>query len=224
MKNNRIYRLDEDRLELKPINSIIKLFLNNPLILCGIIFFCIICCCAKYWQIETKHSYQVEQMNAKIKVLETQLEMEAEIDSLHIRIAEATLEGHRRIPFNDSVVYEYIKSCNAWYPEIIMAQFKLESGGGVSEIARQANNFFGMRPVSGGRKNYTTQRHGDSYKGYAVYDNWKLSVIDKVLWEHFRFGGVKPERQEYIRSHMDYAEAEGYISRIEQIGSVYKNK
>lgn len=43
MKYNRIYRLDEENLELKPINPIVRFFLNNPLILCAIIIFCLGC-------------------------------------------------------------------------------------------------------------------------------------------------------------------------------------
>jgi hypothetical protein len=168
-----------------------------------------------------KKDNTIRKLTAQVDELNRIVEMEEESDTLHIRIAQATLEGKKDIPFNDSIIFDYIVSCKAWYPDIIMAQFKIESTSGTSDVAKHANNFFGMKPVGGKRKHYTTQRHGDSYYGYAVYDNWKLSILDKILWEHFRFNGVKPDKETYLKAHLNYAEADEYLKIIKKTAKQY---
>ena len=219
MENNRLYRFDKENIELKPISRIKQLFYENTFFLVFIVFFVMLL----LWISDSiKQSKTIIDLETQVEILTRTVEMEEESDTLHIRIAQATLEGKKNIPFNDSIVFAYIVSCKAWYPDIIMAQYKIESTSGTSDVAKNANNFFGMRPVSGKRKHYTTQRHGDSYCGYAVYDNWKLSILDKILWEHFRFNGMKPDKETYLKAHLNYAEADEYLKVVKKVAAKYR--
>lgn len=218
MENNRLYRFDKENIELKPVKRISQFLYENMFSVVFIVFTVML----MLWIGDSLKQYStITKLEAQVAELTRTLEMEEESDTLHIRIAQATLEGKKDIPFNDSIIFDYIKSCKAWYPDIIMAQFKIESASGTSDVAKKANNFFGMKPVGGKRKHYTTQRHGDSYHGYAVYDNWKLSILDKILWEHFRFNSVKPDRETYLNSHLNYAEADEYLAIIKKTAKQY---
>lgn len=110
---------------------------------------------------------------------------------------------------NDSILYDFLKDNNAWYPEILLKQAKIESGNYKSNIYVNSCNLYGMRKV--GKRN-TTQR--GTYNGYGVYDNWCLSVLDRMLWDVFYFKNVKPTREEYLKAMSIYAEDSNYISKI----------
>lgn len=218
MENRRLYRFDKENIEFKPLSKIGQFLYENMFYVVAFVFIFMF---VLWLDDSLKQSNIIRKLTAQVEELTRIVEMEEESDTLHIRIAQATLEGKKDIPFNDSIIFDYIKSCKAWYPDIIMAQFKIESASGTSDVAKKANNFFGMKPVGGKRKHYTTQRHGDSYHGYAVYDNWKLSILDKILWEHFRFNGVKPDRETYLNSHLNYAEADEYLAIIKKTAKQY---
>jgi len=120
---------------------------------------------------------------------------------------------------SDSTVYEIICECGAWYPEIIMAQYKIESGGGKSTLAKSSNNLFGMRVAM---RRPTTQLSGTSNSGYGVYLNWEHSIIDRILWERWIFKGEKPNYESYMsRLETIYAESSCYRATIETAARKY---
>lgn len=221
MQNERLYSYNDEDLGLRRVSKR-SVFINVGKFFLPYIILAFLIPSAYYVVKRDSYEGQISLLNERIDELVRNIEMEEESDTLHIKIAQATLEGRTNQPINDSIVFEYIVSCKAWYPEVIMAQYRIESGGGTSDIAKKANNLFGMRPVRGERKHYTTQRYGDNYCGYAVYDNWKLSILDKILWEHYIFNGVKPDRETYISAHANYAEAPNYIENIKRLAERYR--
>lgn len=115
--------------------------------------------------------------------------------------------------WSDSTVYDIIEECGAWYPDIVMAQYIIESGSGSSNLARQANNLFGMRVA---QRRPTTQLSGVDRNSYGVYLNWEHSIIDRVIWEQWLWKGQQPGREEYINKISSiYAEAPDYKTKIE---------
>lgn len=123
-------------------------------------------------------------------------------------------------PTEDNVM-EFVEICNCWYPDIIMAQYRLESKMGTSDVAKRDNNLFGMKKAWS-RKSVRCK--STDRKGYAVYNNWQLSVIDRILWEESVFKGTKPTRQEYLaKIKAIYAEDQNYISKIIKLSEDYKN-
>lgn len=134
------------------------------------------------------------------------------------------LENVTSKPSKDTV-YNFIKSCNPWFAEYIMAQYIIESTSGTSDVAKNANNLFGMKKISEkGRHRPTTQIPGVDYNGYGMYKNWQLSVIDRILWELWRFKDKKPSETNYVNSLYRYAEAEHYVEIIKSVAKKYKNK
>ena len=110
---------------------------------------------------------------------------------------------------NDSILYKFLIDNNARYPEILLNQAKLESGNYTSNIYNSNNNLYGMKKVS---KRQTTQ-NGEN-KGYGIYNNWCLSVLDRILWDIYIFKGQKPTKEEYFKALQIYAEDTNYINKI----------
>ena len=111
---------------------------------------------------------------------------------------------------NDSILYAFLKDNNAWYPEILLKQAKLESGNYTSDVYTNANNLYGMKKVG---KRQTTQLN-TTYKGYGCYTNWCESVLDRMLWDINRFNNIKPTEEEYLEAMSIYAETENYIELL----------
>ena len=73
------------------------------------------------------------------------------------------------------------------------------------------HNLYGMKKVY---KRQTTQ-HGE-LNGYGVYDNWCLSVLDRLLWDMFTFKNIKPTKEEYLNAlkRANYATDPDYIKKL----------
>lgn len=79
--------------------------------------------------------------------------------------------------FSEEKLIELIAKMNFKFPEVVLAQARLESGYYNSELFLNNSNLFGMR-VAGSR---ITLNQGKK-QGYANYTDWKESVIDYSLW------------------------------------------
>lgn len=117
------------------------------------------------------------------------------------------------IAVNDSVD-EFIDGLCLWYPEYIKAQYRLESGNCKSVLAKDNNNLFGMMVP---KRRMTTANKLEKKTGYAKYDNWQLSVLDRILWEIVFFDGKKPSLDDYKKSFSVFAEDEGYLKKLDSI-------
>lgn len=116
-------------------------------------------------------------------------------------------------------VWEFIKKCDSWYPDIVMMQAVQESNVGKSDVAKRCNNLFGMTKPEKRKLRCDINRNNKKEK-YAEYLDWRFSVIDRILWERwlFRNYNKKPSIDEYMKviDNM-YSETEGYAT------IVYKN-
>lgn len=109
---------------------------------------------------------------------------------------------------DDSILYQFLIDNNAWYPDILLKQAKIESGNYSSNIYKSNNNLYGMRKPY---KRSTTQ--SGINKGYGLYQNWCLSVLDRLLWDYYHFD-EKPTKEEYLNKLQFFAEDSNYISKI----------
>ena len=144
-----------------------------------------------------------------IKELSTKVEQEEQMLSLEYSIGYWFINQPEQI--NDSILYVFLKDNNAWYPEILLKQAKLESGNYLSDVYMNSNNLYGMKKVG---KRQTTQLN-TTYKGYGCYTNWCESVLDRMLWDINRFNNVKPTEEEYLKAMGIYAEDTCYLSKIQ---------
>ena len=117
-------------------------------------------------------------------------------------------------------VADLVAICDCWYPDIIMAQYQLESSFGTSPVAKKNHNLFGMKKAWT-RKSVRCRAFDKA--GYAIYNNWQLSVIDRIFWEEYEFHNKKPTRAEYLaKIKRIYAEDANYIAKIERISAEYR--
>lgn len=134
---------------------------------------------------------------------------ESSIRNLEELIGKYHIEGAGKL--QDSTVFHVLEECGAWYPDVIMAQYIIESGRGTSRLARTNNNLFGMRCAV---RRPSTQL--SSSGSWGLYLNWEHSIIDRVLWDHWVFKNRKPDYSVYLSKIASiYAEAPEYLDRLE---------
>lgn len=114
-------------------------------------------------------------------------------------------------PFTEQKVRDYLKELHVRYPEVAIAQMKLESTSGTSNIFRQNNNLFGMKNPE---KRPTTSL--GIKNDHAYYSHWRLSVVDYALYQAFVSNAENISTEEewinYV-GHM-YAEDSNYKKKL----------
>ena len=73
----------------------------------------------------------------------------------------------------DQQVYDELKKYNVKYPQIVLAQAKLETGNYTSTLCKKHGNLFGLK------------RKG----GYVKFNNWKESVKAYRDWVQYKYKG-----------------------------------
>lgn len=119
---------------------------------------------------------------------------------------------------NDDLALLLMREIDMQHPHIVLAQMKLESGNYQSKLAKENNNYFGMR--------HPAQRLTVSVKsknGYAHYRNWCYSVLDYALWQR-RYAYNLSEDDYLTKLSNVYAEDEKYIDKVSKIAkNIWKN-
>lgn len=159
----------------------------------------------------TKH---VNNLSNELSVINDNIQT----DIIYRETGEAFIKNN--IPFpNDSLinVYQYVKQLKAWYPEVIFAQLLLESNNGKSFLAKNYNNYFGMKKA----KSRPSLQLPNTYNGYAIKLNWQHSIIDRILWDKYMFNNIKPSKTEYIKALSIYAEDKDYVPKLKQVLQKY---
>lgn len=108
----------------------------------------------------------------------------------------------------DSVVLRLMSDLGVQHKHIVLAQMKLESGNYQSKLAKENNNYFGMR--------HPAQRLTVSVKsknGYAHYRNWCYSVLDYALWQR-RYAYNLSEDDYLTKLSNVYAEDKEYCNKL----------
>jgi len=166
-------------------------------ILCAIFWFGLLFMFIKYHKEKSKNEF-----------LEEKIQQEEQMLSLEYSIGYWFINTPKEI--NDSILYQFLLNNNAWYPDILLKQAKIESANYTSNIYKNTNNLYGMKRVG---KRQTTQLN-NTYNGYGSYNNWCLSVLDRMLWDVFIFKGKKPSKEEYLNAMNIYAEDDFYIQKL----------
>lgn len=124
-------------------------------------------------------------------------------------------------PYSEEKVAIYLKELNVKYIDVAVAQMKLESANGTSDIFRFNNNLFGMKNP----KKRATTSLGEK-DNHAYYSHWRQSVIDYALWQNFVSNAENLSSEsdwiDYI-GHM-YAEDGKYKLKISKIIAYGRSK
>jgi len=113
------------------------------------------------------------------------------------------------LPFSEENLRAVIKKFGIRFPDIVIAQAKLETGHFTSKSFTKHNNLFGMKVP----KSRLTVATGESF-GHARYDHWTYSVMDYALFQS-TFARKIRTRKGYMRYlSRNYAEDESYVQKI----------
>ena len=105
---------------------------------------------------------------------------------------------------------------NMEHPHIVFAQMRLESGNFKSDLAKNNDNFFGMKYP---RQRATVAQGVD--RGYAYYRSWSYSVLDYAIWQRRYASGLTEE--EYLEMLSEkYAEDKSYVKKVKSIADSIK--
>ena len=135
----------------------------------------------------------------------------------NIAILSQNTEFNAKIEeFSPEALKTYIIKKKLLHPDIVYAQAVWETGNFTSNVFKENNNLFGMKHVSKNGKRKTTSI-GRNRK-HAVYENWKKSVDDYVLWqEMFKKTPIKTEKEYYKMLGRIYATDPNYVKNIKQL-------
>lgn len=126
---------------------------------------------------------------------------------------------------NDSILYDYLVQINIMYPDIVLAQAKLESANYTSNIYRNNKNLFGMKIASKRATLGNTAKEINALdngidnrnkNGHAHYLSWDSSVLDYALFQ-MRFCGNMNREQYLTYLGKNYASIPDYRKRLERI-------
>jgi len=116
------------------------------------------------------------------------------------------------ISFSELNVYKQLVRIGVAYPDVVLAQAKIETGNFTSKIFRENNNMFGMK-LPYRRK---TTAVGES-RNHAKYTNWIQSIKDYKLWQDKMIHKAPTKRAYLAYLRRNYAEDKNYIKKIKQI-------
>lgn len=117
---------------------------------------------------------------------------------------------------NAERVLALLDTLNVEHPHIVFAQMRLESGNFKSALAKNNNNFFGMKYP---RQRATIAQGND--RGYAYYRSWSYSVLDYAIWQRRYASGLTEE--EYLEMLSEkYAEDKAYVRKVKSIADSIK--
>lgn len=172
-------------------------------------------------QVEELEQCYTKQINSLADSLTYELELtktQVELKTIHEIYGKISISKEKTKQPNPEDIWEFILTLDTWYPEYIMAQAIVESSCGTL-MPQNSNNMFGMT-VPKSRETVAINTKSDDK--YAKYNNWKESVIDRVLWELNAFDCIKPTEDEYIEKLKGYASSPTYLSAIKKISKQYK--
>ena len=109
-----------------------------------------------------------------------------------------------------------LNALNVEHSHVVFAQMRLESGNFKSDLAKNNDNFFGMKYP---RQRATVAQGND--RGYAYYRSWSYSVLDYAIWQRRYASGLTEE--EYLEMLSEkYAEDKAYVRKVKSIADSIK--
>lgn len=231
MKMKKYYIIDSHSLEIKSVRffSVIK---NTRLLLSVIIsgwvitlsiIGLIIYQSKKIDQLILENTNNVNEYNYKIDSLTNLININIETEKIMEMCYRLVHEPCHKLTHD--TLWEFIKECDVWYPDIIMMQAVQESNCGKSQLAHRCNNLFGMKKASN-RKWRCDKNRNNKKESYAEYEDWRYSVIDRILWERwiFRNKNKKPTIEEYMDViNSIYSETTDYGVHIYKHAAKYRD-
>lgn len=131
---------------------------------------------------------------------------------ISLEVGSASFTRRAEMPFNTANMLKIMDEIGIEYPDIVMAQAKIETAHFTSKIFRENHNLFGMKLP----KQRSTTAIGEQYN-HAEYTSWRQSVIDYKIWQDRVLTKVKSRRAylKYLSKY--YATDKQYVKLIKQM-------
>jgi uncharacterized FlgJ-related protein len=128
------------------------------------------------------------------------------------KVGSSTFSRRADLPFSPINMIATMNEVGIVYPDIVMAQAKIETAHFTSKIFRENHNLFGMKLP----KQRSTTAIGEQHN-HAEYTSWRQSVIDYKLWQDMVLTKVKSRRAylKYLSKY--YATDKQYVTLIKKM-------
>jgi uncharacterized FlgJ-related protein len=121
---------------------------------------------------------------------------------ISVRVGSATFKTEMVLPFSTANMLKTMNKVGILFPDVVLAQARLETGNFTSKVFRENNNLFGMKLPR--VRNTTAIGEQNSH---ATYANWLQSVVKKHR-----------TKRAYLRYlSKNYAEDKKYIHKLKQM-------
>lgn len=131
---------------------------------------------------------------------------------ISVRVGSATFKTEMAMPFSTANMLKIMNQIGIAYPDIVLAQARLETGNFTSKVFKENNNLFGMKLPR--VRNTTAIGEQNSHADYA---SWRQSIADYKLWQDDVIVGIKSKRQYLSYLSKNYAEDKKYIHKLKQM-------
>ena len=131
---------------------------------------------------------------------------------ISLEVGSASFTRRAELPFSPSNMLTTMTEMGIVYPDIVMAQARIETAHFTSKIFKENHNLFGMKLP----KQRSTTAIGEQYN-HAEYTSWRQSVIDYKLWQDRVLTKVKSKRAYLKYLNKYYATDKKYVTLIKQM-------
>ena len=115
------------------------------------------------------------------------------------------------LQFNETNLMKVIKHYDILFPEVVLAQSKLETANYTSDIFKNGNNLFGFRTNP---MRWEGLQMPVKYKGHSLFSHWTKSV------EHYKRYQTANLNNDYYLKYLKssgYAEDDRYVSLLRKM-------
>jgi uncharacterized FlgJ-related protein len=115
------------------------------------------------------------------------------------------------VSFSEQNVYRQLIKLGVAYPDVVLAQAKIETGNFTSKIFIENNNLFGMKLP----ERRETTAIGKN-RNHATYTDWIQSIKDYKLWQDKMIHRAPTKHAYLAYLKRNYAEDKNYINKIKK--------
>jgi uncharacterized FlgJ-related protein len=131
---------------------------------------------------------------------------------ISLEVGSASFTRRAEMPFNTANMLKIMDEIGIEYPDIVMAQAKIETAHFTSKIFRENHNLFGMKLP----RQRSTTAIGEQYN-HAEYTSWRQSVVDYKLWQDRVLTKVHGRRAYLRYLSKYYATDKQYVNLIKRM-------
>jgi uncharacterized FlgJ-related protein len=114
--------------------------------------------------------------------------------------------------FSEQNLRKEIKKLNLKFENVLIQQYKLETGNGTSQVFLQNHNLFGFKNAY-----FRPSTAIGSNLSHALYEDWTQSVLDMALFQSQVLRNINTEEEYYQFLDQFYSETKDYSTRLKNI-------